>query len=59
MDPEEREKHPKRSDRYDAPAYEVVSNIFTALTNKKSIVPGGTFQSNDGHQAVKCNRAFV
>ncbi|GAA96279.1 uncharacterized protein L969DRAFT_91725 [Mixia osmundae IAM 14324] len=39
---------------YEAPAYEVVSNIIHGLANKKVIRPGG-FQSHEGHNGVKCN----
>ncbi|BGP43577.1 FACT complex subunit [Rhodotorula kratochvilovae] len=39
---------------YDDPAYEVVSLLFRVLTQKKVITPG-SFQSHEGHAAVKCN----
>ncbi|GAA5863656.1 hypothetical protein JCM8547_003683 [Rhodosporidiobolus lusitaniae] len=40
--------------KYDDPAYEVVSLMFRVLTQKKVITPGN-FQSHDGQAAVKCN----
>ena len=45
------------SEDYDAPAYEVISSIFTSLTRKKSVVPSGGFESSTGAKAFKCNRA--
>ncbi|GAA5874984.1 hypothetical protein JCM16303_004968 [Sporobolomyces ruberrimus] len=40
--------------RYDDPAYEVVSLLFRVLTEKRVITPGN-YQSHEGHAAVKCN----
>lgn len=54
---DERAEFPNLHSDYDAPAYEVVSSIFTALTKKKNVTPSGNFQSSDGQQAIKCNCA--
>ncbi|GAA5930092.1 uncharacterized protein JCM15063_004715 [Sporobolomyces koalae] len=40
--------------RYDDPAYEVVSLLFRVLTEKRVTTPGN-YQSHDGQAAVKCN----
>ncbi|GAA5833091.1 hypothetical protein JCM3766R1_001389 [Sporobolomyces carnicolor] len=40
--------------RYDDPAYEVVSLLFRVLTGKRVITPGN-YQSHEGQAAVKCN----
>ncbi|KAI8982116.1 hypothetical protein BDF20DRAFT_973230 [Mycotypha africana] len=39
---------------YDAPTYEVVSNLFKALTGRKVTVPG-SYRSHHGATALKCS----
>lgn len=44
----------KLQKHYDAPTYEVVSNVFRALTNRKVTVPG-SYRSHHGANALKCS----
>ncbi|GAN00714.1 FACT complex subunit pob3 [Mucor ambiguus] len=44
----------KLQKHYDAPTYEVVSNVFRALTGRKVTVPG-SYRSHHGANALKCS----
>ncbi|OBZ84584.1 FACT complex subunit pob3 [Choanephora cucurbitarum] len=44
----------KLQKHYDAPTYEVVSNVFRALTGRKVTVPG-SYKSHHGANALKCS----
>ncbi|KAI9322058.1 hypothetical protein DFJ73DRAFT_875721 [Zopfochytrium polystomum] len=47
---------------YDGPTYVIVSDVFSALTNRTTIT-GGVFRSAQGHSGIKCalkaNEAFL
>ncbi|KAJ1558154.1 FACT complex subunit ssrp1, partial [Cladochytrium tenue] len=48
---------------YDGPTYVVVSDVFSALTNRTTNVAGAGFRSAQGHSGIKCalkaNEAFL
>ncbi|EKM51652.1 uncharacterized protein PHACADRAFT_177070 [Phanerochaete carnosa HHB-10118-sp] len=58
MPEEEVEKYDRLKKSYDEPTFEVVSGVFRALSGRK-IIGAGSFQSRDGHPALKANLKAV
>ncbi|KAL3899117.1 MAG: hypothetical protein SGCHY_002277 [Lobulomycetales sp.] len=53
LDEEQVKKYDKLEKSYDAPTYQVISDVFTGLTDKRVIK--SKFRSSQGSQALKCS----